>query len=157
MAPLAVILVRTLCATCCHFACNQSWQKDTGLQITSVKLELREDHPQSLVLVSSWSPKGMGASKGCGSYTMLLCRLQPKTCLPDAVPTSGQPEALGIIHSKDKSTPVLKALATNQRKENIISCPNSMRVMRVVGAGNNGGCVAGYVRHSVIDPRTGRM
>lgn len=154
MSPLVVILVHTLCATCCHFACNQSWQEDTGLQIMFVKLELREDHSQSLVLVSSWSPKGMGASKGCGSYTMLLCGLQPKTCLPDAVPTSGQPGTLRIIHSKDKSSPVLKAV---QRKEIIISCPNSMRVMRVVGAGNNGGCVAGYVRHSVIDPRTGRM
>lgn len=151
---LAIILVHTLGAACCSFPCNQSWQVDTGLWIMSVKLELRDGHPQSPVLVSSLSLKGMGASKGCGSYTILLCCLQTKICLPDPAPTSSPPGTLHIvIHSEDKITSSLKAPATNQRKKSIISCPNSMRVMRVVEAGYNGGCVAGYIRNSRIHLR----
>lgn len=67
-------------------------------------------------------------------------------------PTSSQPGTLHIIiHSKEKFTPAPKAPATNQRKESVISWPDSMRVTRVVEAGYSRGCVAGYIRNSVID------
>lgn len=156
-SPLAIILVHTLGAACCSFPCNQSWQEDTGLRIMSVKLELRDSHPQSPVLASSSSLKGMGASKGCGSFTILLCYLQTKICLPDPAPTSSPPGTLHIIiHSEDKITPALKAPPTNQSKESLISCPNSMRIMRVVEVEYNGGCVARYIRNSMIPLRTVR-
>lgn len=100
------------------------------LQIMSVKLELRDDHPQSLALAPSVSLKAKVVDPTPCHF------VAPSQDLPSIykmpVPTSSQPGTLHIIiHSKEKITPALKAPATNQRKESIIGWPNSMSVMRV--------------------------